>query len=478
MCCKPARTQAATRAEMGELPKPLTRASWMRHFAVWAKAPGRLPSSTGERTIRLLIDLERVLLGVPVLVTVGFCDVTPTLPIPLGANGFPNEPWRRVADSLEVNAVVVHENPAPFVFVSMDTLFVGSAVRREVERGLQGVVPRERLWLSASHSHRAPAMDLGKPLLGVASTAYLEELSARIIRLIRELLQETPHEATVRAFSSQANHAINRRRKGRLRLSGDGLVWGGVAMGPNPGSRCDERVRRFDVVDSDGGRLASAWHYACHPTAAPDRLAVSAEFPGVVRARIRADCGRIPVLYFQGFSGDVRPPSIATYRESFFRRVRLGPHFRDFTPDEFANWSSSLADVVVRADQEIDTQVVSGSGRLINRRIEVPAEEFFIGADATASVTFHKVSLGPLRMVGVGAELVSAYQAILEASTGDSDVLGVGCLDGANGYLPTDDQLREGGYEAGGFCRLFALESVRPGVEASVRSAFDRLICE
>jgi hypothetical protein len=182
------------------------------------------------------------------------------------------------------------------------------------------------------------------------------------------------------------------------------------------------------------------------------------------------------VLFFQGFSGDVRPPSIATYRDSLVRRFRLGPHFRDFSPDEFTKWSGSLADVVSTADPvATPTPGAYDDCRLLNRRIEVPAAEFFEGADPAASITFHRVSLGPLRLVGVGAEPVSAYQGVLEAYPGDSHSLGVGCLDGVNGYLPTSKQLREGGYEAGEFCRAFGLVSVRPDVEASVRSAFDRL---
>ena len=411
------------------------------------------------------------------LVTVGYLDVTPALPVPLGGNGLPEAPWRRVADSLEVNAWVVHEDPSPFVFVSVDALFVGSIVRRNVEVGLKGEVPAERLWISASHTHRAPAVDPNKPLLGLTSAAYLEELSERIIQLIRELLRKEPHKATIRAHVGQANHAINRRRPGRPRLSRDGIAWGGVAMGPNPRLTCDERVRRFDLIDSTGECLASAWHYACHPTAAPERLAVTADFPGVVRASIRDSRGQIPVLFFQGFSGDVRPPSVAAFKDDFVRRVRLGPHFRDFSPSEFGNWSSGLADVALGARHVVHpAQAASDDCRVISRRIEVPAAEFFEGAEPNALVTFHRVSLGPLRVVGVGAELVSAYQGILEASTGDRDVLGVGCLDGANGYLPTEEQLREGGYEAVGFCRLFALESVKPGVEASVRRAID-LLC-
>lgn len=409
-----------------------------------------------------------------VLVSAGFCEVTPRIPMPLGGNGLPMRPWERVADSLEANVLVVHGESGPFVFVSLDALYVGSLVRAEVERGLAGAVSPERLLLSASHSHRAPAVDLGKPLLGAPSLEHLGYVSERIVQLTKTLLRSPPQRATIQAFSSHANHAINRRRRGRPRLSGNGFEWGGVAMAPNRAVECDERVRRFDLISSIGRRIAIFWHYACHPTAAPDRLAVSADFPGVVRARLRERFESVPVLYLQGFSGDVRPPSIATFRDDFVRRVRLGPHFRDFSRPEFADWSSTLAEVVNQSDQRGSEPNV-GSYELRSRRMEVPAGAFFSGVESESSVTFHKVSLGPLQIVGVGAELVSAYQGALEDSMGDSSILGVGCIDSVYGYIPTSQQLREGGYEARGFCRLFGVDSVMPGAEATVRACFDRL---
>lgn len=407
------------------------------------------------------------------LVTAGSVEVTPTVPSPLGANGLPNVPWRRVADTLEVNALVVHEEPSPLVILTVDALFIGSYLRGLVEAGLQDLVPPQRLWLSASHTHRAPAMDPDKPLLGVPSAAFVEGLAEQAVRLVTDLLQSSPSEAVIHASSAHARHAIHRRRAGRPRLSGDGFAWGGITMAPNPDVACDERVRRYDVLDPAGRRLAVLWHYACHPTAAPDRLAVSAEFPGVARERLRDLYGEVPVLFLQGFSGDVRPPSIATYRDDFVRRLRLGPHFRDFTPDEFARWSGSLAEVVGGAESVETGQTASP---IVNRRIEVPASQFFEGAAPGATVSFQRIALGPLHMVGVGAELVSAYQALLEECAGDAEILGVGCLDAANGYIATSRQLAEGGYEAGGFCHLFGLTGVNPDVEDNVRRAFRQVL--
>ena len=54
--------------------------------------------------------------------------------------------------------------------------------------------------------------------------------------------------------------------------------------------------------------IAVLWSYACHPVGFPARTRVSADFPGVVRRALRdAHGAELPVLFLQGFAGDVRP---------------------------------------------------------------------------------------------------------------------------------------------------------------------------
>ncbi len=83
-----------------------------------------------------------------------------------------------------------------------------------------------------------------------------------------------------------------------------------VRQAPWPDGPRDETVHVLEARAADGSVPALLWQYACHPVCNPERLRVSAEFPGVVRQRLRRDLGpETAVLYLQGFSGDIRPCS-------------------------------------------------------------------------------------------------------------------------------------------------------------------------
>src|SRR5207302_1899845 len=93
------------------------------------------------------------------------------------------------------------------------------------------------------------------------------------------------------------------------------------------------------------GRLA-----ACDPVGFPARTKVSADFPGVVRRALRdAHGAELPVLYLQGFAGDVRPRETGATTRFARRLVELvvGPLFAPFSTAQYAAWAGGLADRVV-----------------------------------------------------------------------------------------------------------------------------------
>src|SRR6202795_3838722 len=140
---------------------------------------------------------------------------------------------------------------------------------------------------------------------------------------------------------------MNRRLvRPRLTRSGNARSSG---FGPNPNGDRDESVRVLEFSNSGGKPITVIWNYACHPTDFPGFLQVSAEYPGIVRSRLRSELGDIPVLFLQGFSGDVRPPfsGRSAGLVGFLRRVLVGPQFRNPLDGEWEKWSHSLADSVV-----------------------------------------------------------------------------------------------------------------------------------
>src|SRR5215469_7493365 len=143
------------------------------------------------------------------------------------------------------------------------------------------------------------------------------------------------------------NHSMN-RRLAHLRLTSSGFSRA-VGLGPNVAGERDEGARVLKFVDPSGRPLAIVWNYACHASDFFDSLRISAAFPGQVRKRLRSELGAIPVLFLQGFSGDVRPPfpGLSPDIRSLAKRVLRGPQFKNAPSQrEWEAWSGSLADRV------------------------------------------------------------------------------------------------------------------------------------
>ena len=246
-------------------------------------------------------------------------------------------------------------------------------------------------------------------------------------------------------------------------------------MGPNTKGARDEKLTLM-TVRAENSVLAVVWNYACHPTAFSRVDALSADFPGVVRKRIRQQIGRdAPVLFLQGFSGDTRPPGRKRIRtiKDVLLRVCLGPTFGDLDPADYEEWTESLAAAVAKC---LGGPMVSIDGRLWSHRIAVPRGNFVKGGVSPAFVWFQAVRFGDLTIVGVSAELVSEFSSPLRRLAASRFVMPVGCLDATVGYLPTAEVHREGGYEAGGFCASFGVDELTPQASLETWSALVQLI--
>lgn len=385
--------------------------------------------------------------------------------------------WSAIHDELEVNAIALHTPTAQALLVSFDLLYVGQLVRRAVEEAVPGLEPAYLL-AAASHTHSAPAADPTKPGLGEVNPKVLDEVAGTAAGVAASLMAKEPTPVVIHAAQRTLDHAINRRlRRWRLRRNG---VSRQIRMAPNVKGPLDETVTLIRV-DSAEGPLAVLWHYACHPTAFPPEPLVSADFPGVVRAAIREELGmaELPVVFLQGFSGDIRPRILqqANDPKSTVRRFLEGPLFARTDMETFKSWSQSMADQVTQLLGKPGTPI---QPYLAAARYCTPACEFATPADESQTlpdVSFQRLDLGSIRITGCSGELVTDYAAHLHALT-ESDVilLPTGCIDHVLGYFPTSKMLTEGGYEAGGFCSSFDLKNLRPDLEEKVLDGFRRVV--
>ena len=184
-------------------------------------------------------------------------------------------------------------------------------------------VDEASLLVAATHTHTAPALDPGKPRLGPCDPGYAALVAQRATELLGRLASIDPVPCHVDYRTGAADHAINRRRPG-WHVSLRHLPYRGVRRAPNPTGPRDETLHLLTFSDPTDRPLAVLWSYACHPVGFPARTRVSADFPGVVRRALRdAHGAELPVLFLQGFAGDVRPREIGATTRFARRLARL-----------------------------------------------------------------------------------------------------------------------------------------------------------
>ncbi|HTY55136.1 MAG TPA: hypothetical protein VMB26_08050 [Candidatus Binataceae bacterium] len=391
-----------------------------------------------------------------VLISAGATDITPPRPLMLGGFDKRPRPFSNIASSLEANVLILTGRSSRVIIVSTDLLYPGQTLRDRLTRNLGLERNAAELFLCASHTHYAPMTAPAMPRLGVADPTYVGYVADQIASLIKSIEgQDAPAECSYR--EGMAHHSINRRLV-RLRLTKFGLARSS-RFGPNPLGERDESVRIVTFSNAAGAPLCVIWNYACHPTGFPDLLAVSAEYPGVVRARLRAEFGNIPIVFLQGFSGDVRPPFVGTPGGviGLARRVLRGPQFRIPSRDEWEQWSSGLAECVASIARSPARPIELSAPKLT--RTEIAEREFAAGGSGDKSLFWHTIDCGGFRIIGVNAEPVVEYRRLVEKYLNGTPFLTAGCLDQAHCYLPIDTMIPERGYEVDGFRPLLGFNA-------------------
>lgn len=373
-------------------------------------------------------------------------------------------PFNSIYSDLEANLIVIAHNNTKAAFLSLDLLFVGKALTDHIHKIAKeslSIDPASIL-ICASHTHFAPATDASKPKLGKTYVQHLEYIKNQIITLFKTTKQSKKQNVLIEKTTIQMHHAVNRRRKGwhidpsRLRLCH------GIYMAPNFKNTMDNNAQFIKFIDKSGKPQAYIWSYACHPTSFPDLLSISADYPGIVRKDLRKKiAGDVPVVFLQGLAGDKRPLEIGG-KISLLGRIRRligGPHFGKFDLTTYTKWAQSLSDDIVSGAQKNNFQPVAPSLSTIKNHM--PLSDIIDGKSPQDNLCLQKISLGKtLNFIALSAEVVADYGSIIaeESKLPLDSIVAIGYIDDVFGYLPTQDMIRNGGYEATDFFPAFNLE--------------------
>jgi hypothetical protein len=229
----------------------------------------------------------------------------------------------------------------------------------------------------------------------------------------------------------------------------------------------DRRVRVLRIDRLDGSILATFFHYACHPTAVSGLEGfISPDYPGVARDVIDAVGGTS--LFFPGCSGELRPAIDSEASDARTRLDRCGRILGEEVCRVAASIDTSPSASLHGARADIDLPF--GDPLPADRLRELMTEPTDLGRRLTGPwarrvlelieshslprarrTEMQAMTVGPLTCVGIPGEPLQAIGRALEKRVvglpGVRSIWPVGYANDLVGYLCTERQYAEGGYE-------------------------------
>lgn len=384
-------------------------------------------------------------------------DITPE-PGPVLQGHWNTNPSHSVLYPLEVRAVVFAEENAQIAIATLDVIGITKVITDRIRAQVASAcgIPGDSVMVACSHTHCAlPTL----PCLGMTpDPEYMDRIVETTAACIAEAAANL-QPATLGLGCGSAHFNINRRP-----------LPGASSMTLNYGGIVDRRVRILHVTGENSAPLATLFHYACHPTTLSGANGIiSPDYPGIARTRIEQTLGS-KALFLPGCFGNIRPAILS----------ETGG-FASATREQLDACGHELGDEVCRVATGLNTRSAEGiSARRTDIAIPygdlMPEKEmkkmatdesergqFFTGPwarqvlEMAASDTvpsekpteMQLMQVGPLSLITIPGEPVQEIGHAMEKRLRDigADLWPVGYANDEVGYLCTERQYEEGGYE-------------------------------
>jgi neutral ceramidase len=394
----------------------------------------------------------------------GKSEITPLQPVPLAGRTMRSAPYSKIASTLEANLVIFRGARGLILLIGVDLLFSSSEFQAAIQKRLTRAVAAqiETLFIVASHTHNAPAVDRSKPLLGKVDETYFSQAVERVAVLIAQTMAAPFKTAqTLWCGTSRCTlNAVRRNRGLRLRVKPLSLTLA-VNMVVGTTKTDSHAVKVLVSRDESGRAMWVLWQWACHATSFEDATAVSSDFPGEIRDNLRKmyDDESLPVVFFPGLSGDLRPdPAWFPLSLKDLAAYPLQRPFARPSKENFGLLCRSLTTSLFEALQQLTE--VKPSAALQCRKAVVSLAKIISQKEPDLPMGKLEVLMldgGAFGFLLFSAEVTSRYRDLFGTALKDN-WFASGCCNHVFGYLPTDQEIAEGGYESEDFFPYFSLQ--------------------
>ena len=351
---------------------------------------------------------------------------------------------------VEVNFIVFLVQNLDIYILQIDTLFVDSYLSSRLQEKFTRNDRPVKVICVSSHSHSLPGIDSGMEMLGNFYKDYRDFLEQKIFKEVHDCI--STYSATPLFYSDyQISSKLTVGRRGSR--SGSNFSLFKIRNTTPDFEQLGADIELTCLKNQNNNVVAIIWTFPAHPVLYPDNTKFSADFPGRVRTLLRQELGieSLPVLYFPGCSGDMRPMIESQRRTKSPLEFVIGQSFDRCDEYKYNKYCDNLKSEIyseLSNDESTDNIPLES---ISYQDINIPLSDIGI-------TNKHNSNL-KIELLRINSIIKYAFLNC-EPSYGYLSLFGEGCTvtgysSGVFGYLPTDKQISEGGYEVSGFMPFF-----------------------
>jgi hypothetical protein len=412
-------------------------------------------------------------------------NVTP----PLGASingGMVDRRATHVHDELHARCLVLDDGTTKLAFAIVDSCMLPVEVTDAAKQIVaeRAGIPATHVLVSATHTHSAPTA--GPAFQSDPDAAYLAFLSTRIADGIQRAANNLEPARIGWGAAEEPNHVFNRRWKmkpGTMPVNPFGQTTDGAKMNPGqgnpdllePAGPVDPQVWVVSVRSPDGRHIALLGNYSLHYVGGERPGAVSADYYGMFADRVEelleADRQDPPFvgMLSNGTSGDINNvnyalPTPAARQEPYGQMrvvadavaLKAVDAVASMTYHDWVSLSAKTATLTLGVRKPTADEI-SRSREILGRTphpVKTQLDAIYAvetvdvaGYPDAVPVTVQALRLGDLSIAAIPCETFVEIGLELKAFRKGQPHFTVSLANGYNGYLPTPEQHKLGGYE-------------------------------
>ena len=370
-------------------------------------------------------------------------DITPPPSMLPAARGI--TPFASVHDPLYVRALAFDTGKEKAVLISVDAVILGGTdeLLDDVSRELK--IPRDHIFMNATHDHSTPVMLGPSPAAGAPPTYF-------------SIVRKGVADAALQAFARLRPARIGYRTgKAYVNVNRDEKIGDHYTMGYAPEGPSDKTVAVLTVTDLADKPIAIYANYAVHGVVMfgsktnNGQYEISGDLPGATSRYVEEQMGGdVVALWTPGAAGDQNPLFTSAYvtkdgsKDSGVGGWTLLNSQARRLGDEILRVARDTTDTVDRLGIRVRTgalmcpaQRPPGAAANINAKDPAPGKLEAV-APAPVRIPLTLMTIGDVALVGVGGELYTEIGQAVKARSPFHDTIVVTLLPDGVGYIPSD----------------------------------------